>query len=626
MANIIGTEFNDNNTIQLVFENGRFVRKLFRSIDGTNDADTIDALGGNDIVFANGGTDFVNGNAGNDTINGGDGDDRLDGGIGDDTINGDAGKDILRGEDGKDNLNGGNGDDTIEGGNGDDILNGGADNDSLFGNFGRDFFVASQGNDTIRGGTDNPAAGEIDIINYDSINEAITFKSTGATLFNKAGADGTVTKGTQGTDTLFEIERVFGKAGLQNTIDVFGTASNIAVNVDLDGESLRFTSSNIIDSYIVRNFVNVNGSAQKDVIKGDEFTNILNGNGGDDDIFGGNFGQDILNGGDGKDKLRGSSDSNILNGDAGDDTLDGGDGNDILEGGLGADKFLGNRGNDTITDISGAAGTTVDTADYTFSNIAPNFNKAVTLRVTDFGADGLQLSVDKGDFGVDSLSGIGRVVAKSGLSNTIDLSNLDAPTSAKIDLRFDRLSLVTLNDPNLTPSDNNFNPDLNFNNLDFVAADGFRDVIGTARGDFIVGDDFANTINGGDGNDLVSGGGGNDILTGGNGNDLLRGGSGIDTLTGGFGADKFEISVNADTGKDNITDFSFAEGDKIRVLGSVVTSLSQFNFTNNTLFFDASTTDTIAAVAIAQLQANSGFNVSQDLIILSGDRLPSVDF
>jgi Ca2+-binding RTX toxin-like protein len=618
VATIIGTEFSDNNTVQLVFENGRLVSKLFRQINGTNDADIIDALGGNDIVFANGGADFVNGNTGNDTINGGDGDDRLDGGIGDDTIRGDVGNDTIRGEDGKDNLNGSSGNDTIEGGNGDDIIDGGADNDSLFGNFGRDLFVASQGNDTIRGGTDNPAASEVDIVNYDSINEAITFKSTGATLFSKSSPDGTVTKGTQGTDTLFEIERVFGKAGLQNTIDVFGTTSNIAVGINLGSESLRFASGNVTDSYIVRNFVNVNGSAQGDIITGNNSTNILNGNGGDDTIFGDNFGQDILNGGDGNDRLRGGFDSNILNGDAGDDTLDGGNGNDILEGGAGADRFLGNRGNDTLTDSSGAAGTTVDLADYTFSNIAPNFNKAVTLQVTDFGAaGGLQLSVNKGDFGVDSLSGIGRVVAKSGLSNTIDLSDVAAPVSARIDLRFDSLSLATLKDPNLTPSDNNFNPNFGFNDpLGFVAVDGFRDVIGTAQGDSIVGDFFGNTISGGDGNDLISGDAGNDILTGGNGDDLLRGGSGVDSITGGFGADKFEILVNAAAGKDNITDFSFAQSDKIQVLGTGVTSLSQFSFTNNTLFFDASATDTIAAVAIAQLQANSGFNISQDLIIL----------
>jgi Ca2+-binding RTX toxin-like protein len=611
MANIIGTVFDDNNTHPLGLP----------QINGSKGADTIDALGGDDIVFANGGIDFVNGNAGNDTINGGDGDDRLDGGIGDDTINGDAGNDILRGEDGKDNLKGGSGDDIIEGGNDDDILDGGADNDSLFGNFGRDLFVASQGNDTIRGGTDNFAVGEGDTVNYVSINEAITFKSTGASLLSKAAADGTVTKGTQGTDTLFEIERVFGKAGLQNTIDVFGTASNIAVSVDLNSKFLRFTSGNIIDSYTVRNFVNVNGSANKDIIKGDEFTNILNGNDGDDDIFGGNFGQDILNGGDGGDKLKGGFDRNILNGDAGDDTLDGGSGDDVLEGGLGADRFLGNRGNDIITDISGTAGTTVDSADYTFFNIAPNVNKTVTLRVTDFDTGGSQLSVDKGDFGVDILNGIGRVIVKSGLSNTIDLSiidiaSIDAPTSARIDLRFDTLALGTLNDPNLTPSDNNFNPNLDFNTLDSISVDGFRDVVGTAQGDFIVGDALANTINGGDGNDLVSGDAGNDILTGGNGNDLLRGGSGIDTLTGGFGGDKFEFSVGGIPEKDNITDFSFAEGDKIQVLGSGATSLSQFSFTNNTLFFDASTTDTIAAVAIAQLQANSGFNISQDLVIL----------
>ncbi|MBA5248467.1 MAG: BspA family leucine-rich repeat surface protein, partial [Gammaproteobacteria bacterium] len=56
--------------------------------------------------------------------------------------------------------------------------------------------------------------------------------------------------------------------------------------------------------------------------------------------------------------------------------------------------------------------------------------------------------------------------------------------------------------------------------------------------------------------------GGNDTITGSTSTDTLVGGAGDDTLTGGLGLDTFKYAFK-NAGKDTITDFNTAEGDKI---------------------------------------------------------------
>src|SRR5262249_48658756 len=66
----------------------------------------------------------------------------------------------------------------------------------------------------------------------------------------------------------------------------------------------------------------------------------------------------------------------------------------------------------------------------------------------------------------------------------------------------------------------------------------------------------------------IYGGAGSDRLLGSGGNDVLQGGAGKDILTGGSGADRFTYTVLSDStvaagGRDTISDFSEAEGDRI---------------------------------------------------------------
>lgn len=95
-------------------------------------------------------------------------------------------------------------------------------------------------------------------------------------------------------------------------------------------------------------------------------------------------------------------------------------------------------------------------------------------------------------------------------------------------------------------------------------------LIGGNGDDVLLGQEGNDTLDGGagndrlrgqDGNDLLQAGAGLDDLYGGNGNDRLWGQAGNDTLSGNAGADTFVFEKG--TGHDRITDFKYAEGDRI---------------------------------------------------------------
>jgi len=69
------------------------------------------------------------------------------------------------------------------------------------------------------------------------------------------------------------------------------------------------------------------------------------------------------------------------------------------------------------------------------------------------------------------------------------------------------------------------------------------------------------TVDGGSGADTLHGGQGDDVVQGGTGNDYLAGDRGNDTLSGGAGADDFHVTRGM--GRDVVTDFNVAEGDRI---------------------------------------------------------------
>ncbi|HEY0832627.1 MAG TPA: DUF1566 domain-containing protein [Azospirillum sp.] len=84
---------------------------------------------------------------------------------------------------------------------------------------------------------------------------------------------------------------------------------------------------------------------------------------------------------------------------------------------------------------------------------------------------------------------------------------------------------------------------------------------GETGADALYGNLAADVLYGGAGADSLFGGQGEDALYGGDDADWLWGNLGSDTMAGGAGADRFGVSTGS--GADTVTDFTYAEGDRI---------------------------------------------------------------
>ncbi len=339
---------NGNNTLY-----GTSSDDIIYGLDGD---DVIYGGDGSDIIYAGNGNDFIIGGFGLDTIYGGDGNDTISwdnwsaglsvdlaaqrvtfyanggyecfysienivGSRGNDYMSGDSlnnvlsgnfGDDQIYGRDGNDTLKGDAGNDKLYGGNGNDTLDGGIGNDLLYGDSGNDTIYGSAGTDFIDGGS------EYDTLNYSALGEAITLT---------AGA--TVTKGSSGQDVTFNVEQFVGASGKTNVIDATGS---VAVEINLETESLKVKNAAGDRLYSVKNFVNAIGSQLSDIIYG-------------------NSGNNNIDGGDGKDFLFGGGGNDQIAGGAGNDDIFGGEGDDVLVGGEGDDFMVGGGGNDTLTSL-----------------------------------------------------------------------------------------------------------------------------------------------------------------------------------------------------------------------------------------------------------------------------------
>ncbi|MDZ8064611.1 MAG: calcium-binding protein [Nostoc sp. DedQUE08] len=156
--------------------------------------------------------------------------------------------------------------------------------DILVGTDGNDTFIASAGNDTITGGKGN------DIIDYSGLEQPVIVQPV------------VIQKGAVGNDTFKDFfETAIGATGQTNIINATSDSTNVSIIADLSKERLeiRVVGSPSI-AVNVKNFVNVIGTNQNDVITGDVRDNELSGSGGND-IIRGSAGNDTLNGGDGID-------------------------------------------------------------------------------------------------------------------------------------------------------------------------------------------------------------------------------------------------------------------------------------------------------------------------------------
>ena len=237
---------------------------------------------------------------------------------------------------------------SIPGSDSDDTLSGTDEDDAVFAGDGDDIIIGTAGNDFING------EDGFDTLDFSSLNEAVTISPSG---FFRENAN----------VQLFNVERVIGAVGQNNTIDGLELGSNPldALQVDLGNNSFsvggivvpnpgspgqrvitRQLSVGGVDLEIV-NFNRVFGSQTNDTIIGDDARNILAGREGDDQISGAG-GDDVIRGNAGNDLLNGDRGNDLVIGGGGDDTIRGAIGDDIIRGGGGRDRIIGGGGNDLI--------------------------------------------------------------------------------------------------------------------------------------------------------------------------------------------------------------------------------------------------------------------------------------
>ncbi|UXN61649.1 calcium-binding protein [Phyllobacterium zundukense] len=475
-------------------------------LTGSDKDDIINGLAGNDVLNGFEGHDSLYGGGGSDILDGGDGNDWVDASFGDewddDTLYGRGGDDVLVGGYGNDRLYGGDGDDVLISGRARleaDSIPGDADGDQLFGGAGDDILVGSGMGDALYGG-------EGDDI-----------------LIGNGGGD--ILHGDPGADLLI----------CDGAVNYSASSAGVTVNL-----AVGLGQGGFAEGDIIRDAMDVVGSAYGDILTGNSANNRLSGNAGND----------MLAGDAGDDELRGGQGNDILDGGAGDDKLIGGAGADQIDGGDGVDTmdlshFNPALGGVTVDLVAGiASGGEVETGE-TFRNIeniiATHHDDVLTGDNHDnfFEVRGGADRIDGGD-GIDSVlfSGSGSVFDEGltiGLaSGTVSGGNSGGST---------------------------------FTNIE--------NVIGGFGGDFIWGDSGDNMLSGSDGADRIYGGAGNDTLIGGMGAyfsenfapaSAIPGFPANDSLSGGTGADVFVFTALYDSDiprADVISDFSASEGDKI---------------------------------------------------------------
>ena len=424
--------------------------------------------------------------------------------------------------------------------------------------------------------------------------------------------------------TDWTIERSFsvGANSAASNWQVYGDG----LNVSADGQYLIVTGQSKVQVVTLANVVSDNGTDHDDRLTGTTGADTFDAYKGVDRVDGG-LGSDQIHGGDGDDFLTGDgavtaaqaplAGSDYIWGDAGNDSLFGGGGNDTLYGGDGDDWIwtagaqFQNDGSyqvDTsladlgVDYIDGGAGT--DTAVLFFNNatkaVAINFdgnlgvpNPSYTLYLGG-SAHGTLTSIENlivyGGSGDDALTGgAGRDVfsgssgadalSGSGGDDTLDGGDgadvLDGGVGAD-------LLLGGLGDDSLTGGAGSDTASYLTGGLGVSVSlalagpqaiagagvdtlVGIENLIGSAYGDTLYGDDGANRLEGMGGNDGLAGGAGDDVLDGGAGQDYLVGGAGNDSY---IVDDVTEAIVeNADEGTDVVyANVSYGLGANVEVL------------------------------------------------------------
>ena len=272
------------------------------TIQGTPSSDILTGTPARDVIDGGAGDDQIRGEGADDLICGGAGDDWIRGGIGNDELDGGDGFDVLGGEAGDDRLVGGSGADLADyrndglgplvgdlgqgfvRGSGSDRLeavegiSGSIQDDVLVGDAQANILIGERGSDQLLGGgsDDHLIAG-----------------SGRDTVDGGAGDD--VMSGGAGDDVLR------GGAGALDAVSYADSRDGVTANLAqgrTEGEG----------SDTIAGLEQVSGSLFRDVLIGDNASNVLDGKLGNDRLLG-SGGDDFLGGANGRDEVNGGSGS-----------------------------------------------------------------------------------------------------------------------------------------------------------------------------------------------------------------------------------------------------------------------------------------------------------------------------
>jgi Ca2+-binding RTX toxin-like protein len=368
-------------------------------------------------------------------------------------------------------------------------------------------FEGRNGNDLING------RGGFDLVRYGS--------ATGAVTVNLV--TGTATGLNVGTDTLLNVEGVFGS--IYNDVLIGGNAANGVVYNDGLSELFRGDAGNdTIDGGQGYDLVDYyNSTAAVTVVLND----VLDGTASD-----GLGGTDVLRN---IEAVRGSSF------------------NDTLTGSSSAvyESFEGREGNDSIDGMGG-----IDRVDYRVSRAGVNVNLATGIASDGYGSTDTLANIEN----VRGSRDFNDVITGSSVDNRLEglggNDTLDGGTGSDllygglgddtylVDVQSDLIFEVAGEGTDTAITGTSFYLYDNVENLTLTGTASFA--VGNSLNNLITGNALENLIIGGDGADTVSGGAARDAIFGEAGNDVLNGDAGIDYIVAGSGDDVINGGADAD--------------------------------------------------------------------------------
>jgi serralysin len=265
------------------------------------------------------------------------------------------------------------------------------------------------------------------------------------------------------------------------------------------------------------------------------------------------------------------------------------EGDDYIDGGLGADRMVGGIGHDSYV-VENAGDVVVENANEGFDIVYSSISYTIPANVEKLQLTGTAAINATGSSMMDRLYGNSSSNILWGLDGNDILNGMEGTDTMIGGAGMDTYYVDNAGDVVVEYADGStwdtvassisYTLGQNVENLTLTLA-GDKDGTGNELDNLMHGNGWLNVLNGlggndtilaGNGDDKVFGGTGNDYLDGDWGVDMLVGGIGTDVLKGGYAGDLFvwssidETSVTVPT-MDRITDFNFAQGDRIDLSG-----------------------------------------------------------